>query len=90
MLGWYIIAHDVLPTSALPRIDSLHLVQGDVKEREQFIFVPVSAETSGVFGKLGYKLLKEIGHKITEATGEKHATSYLFRKGKTETAATKF
>lgn len=48
--------------------------------REQFIFVPVSSETTGVFGKIGYKILNEIGIRITETTKEKRATSYLFQR----------
>lgn len=48
--------------------------------REQFTFIPIAVETSGVFGKLGLKLLKEIGSKITEITKEKRATSYLFQR----------
>ena len=48
--------------------------------REQFIFVPVASETSGVFGKQGLKLLKEIGSKITKVTKEKRTTSYLIQR----------
>ena len=48
--------------------------------RDQFIFVPVASETTGVFGKIRLKLLKQIGSKITEVTKEKRATSYLFQR----------
>lgn len=48
--------------------------------REQFIFIPIATETSGVFGKDEIKLIKAIGSKITEVTSEKRATSFLFQR----------
>lgn len=48
--------------------------------REQFLFIPVATETSGVFGKDALKLIKAIGTKITEVTHEKKATSYLIQR----------
>ena len=47
---------------------------------DQFIFIPVATETSGVIGKLGLDLIKKIGSKITEATNEKRATSFLIQR----------
>ena len=41
--------------------------------------MPVGTETYGAFGPKGLKLLKTIGHKIKEATGEKRATSFLLQ-----------
>ena len=46
----------------------------------QFIFIPVASETSGIIGKLGLKLIKKIGSKITEVTNEKRSTSYLIQR----------
>lgn len=46
----------------------------------QFIFVPIATETSGVIGKCGLDLIKKIGSKITEKTHEKRATSYLLQR----------
>jgi hypothetical protein len=46
----------------------------------QYHFVPVALETSGVWGKEGISLIKEIGRRITEATGEPRATSYLIQR----------
>ena len=48
--------------------------------REQFLFIPVATETSGVFGKEAIKLVKAIGSKITEVTHERRATSFLFQR----------
>ena len=42
-------------------------------------FVPVGAETYGAFGSEGLKLLKKIGAKIKEATGEKRSTFFLLQ-----------
>lgn len=47
---------------------------------DQFKFIPVASETSGIIGKVGLKLLKNIGSKIKEATSEKRATSYLIQR----------
>ena len=46
---------------------------------DNYHFVPVGTETYGAFGPKGLKLLKTIGHKIKEATGEKRATSFLLQ-----------
>ena len=46
---------------------------------ENYHFVPVGAETYGAFGPQGLKLLKSIGGKIHEATGEKRSTGFLLQ-----------
>ena len=43
-------------------------------------FVPIGIETFGSFGSEGYKLIKSIGKRIFEATGEKRSTSFLFQR----------
>ena len=43
------------------------------------IFMPVANETLGSWAPLGIKFIKEIGSRITEANGDKRATSYLFQ-----------
>ena len=47
---------------------------------DQFIFVPIATETSGIFGKVGLQLIKKIGSKITAVTHERRATSYLIQR----------
>ena len=42
--------------------------------------MPVAQETIGPFAPMGLKFLKEIGARIMEATGDKHATSRLFQR----------
>ena len=43
----------------------------------EFHFVPVGIETFGAYGPQASKLIKQIGKKIQEATGEKLSTFYL-------------
>ena len=46
---------------------------------DNYHFIPVGAETFGAFGPKGLKLLKKIGRKVHEATGEKRSMSYLIQ-----------
>ena len=41
--------------------------------------MPVGVETYGAFGPQGLKLLKKIGSKICEVTGEKRSTYFLLQ-----------
>ena len=45
-----------------------------------YFFVPVGIEIFGPWGTEGHKLVKSIGKKITEVTGEKRSTSFLFQR----------
>lgn len=47
---------------------------------DRFIFIPVAAETIGVWGEDGIKLIQHIGQRITTITGEIRATSYLLQR----------
>ena len=47
---------------------------------EFYHFVPVGVETYGAYGPQGLKLVKQIGKKIQDATGEKLSTFYLFQR----------
>ena len=42
-------------------------------------FVPVGIKTYGAYGPQGIKLVKQIGKKIQDATGEKLSTFYLLQ-----------
>ena len=44
-----------------------------------YIVTPVAIETFGPWAPMGLKLIKEVGKKICELTGEKRSTSYLFQ-----------
>ena len=41
--------------------------------------MPVANETLGSWAPMGMKFVKEIGSRITECTGERKATSYIFQ-----------
>ena len=47
---------------------------------ENYLFVPIGVESFGSWGQEGIKLVKSIGKKIMEVTGEKQSTSYLFQR----------
>ena len=47
---------------------------------DHFHFVPIGIETYGAYGPQGLKLVKQIGKKIQDATGEKLSTFYLFQR----------
>ena len=44
-----------------------------------YCFVPVGIETFGSWGFEGHKLIKSIGHKVMEVTGEKRSSFFLFQ-----------
>ena len=43
-------------------------------------FAPVAVETTGVFGPQTKTLIKDLGRRIMQATGEEAATTYLIRR----------
>ena len=44
---------------------------------EDYLFVPIGIETFGAWGFEGHRILKEIGKKVMETTGEKRSTFFL-------------
>lgn len=48
--------------------------------QQQFIFMPVCIETSGVWGQNAISFIKNIGHKISIITGEPKSTFYLIQR----------
>ena len=44
---------------------------------DDYCFVPIGIETFGALGQEGHKLVKEIGKKLKEVTGEPRSTFYL-------------
>ena len=49
------------------------------KDLTNYHFVPIAVETFGAWGSQGLKLIKEIGRKIQDVTGEKRSTFYLLQ-----------
>ena len=47
--------------------------------RSGYIVMPVAVETLGSWAPMAAKFIKDIGSRITDATGEKRATSFLFQ-----------
>ena len=47
--------------------------------KSNYIVTPVAIETFGPWAPMGLKLMKEVGKKICDLTGEKRSTSYLFQ-----------
>ena len=45
-----------------------------------YCFIPIGIETFGSWGSEGHRLIKAIGKRITEATGEVRYTSFLFQR----------
>jgi hypothetical protein len=44
---------------------------------DSFEVIPVGVETLGAWGPLGWGLIREIGRRLIEATGEPRSTTYL-------------
>ena len=43
-------------------------------------FTPIAVETFGSWGRQGHTLVKEIGQKLCDITGDKRSTFYLFQR----------
>ena len=43
-------------------------------------FIPIAVETFGSWGQQGHSLVKEIGQKLCDITGDKRSTFYLFQR----------
>ena len=46
---------------------------------EDYCFSPIGIETLGSWGSDGHKLVKEIGNKAMDETGEKRSAFFLFQ-----------
>ena len=44
----------------------------------QYVVTPIAMETLGSWGPQTVKFIKDLGSRISEITGEKRSTSYLF------------
>ena len=44
-----------------------------------FIVTPVAVETLGSWGQMGLKFIKDLGSRISDVTGDKRSTSFLFQ-----------
>ena len=88
-LIWDFTVADTLCESYVKKSSKLAGAAAEERERKKvekyltlsdnYHFIPVGAETYGAFGPQGLKLLKKIGAKIKEATGENRSTFYLLQ-----------
>ena len=51
-----------------------------VELSRDYLFIPVGIETFGSWGDMGHKLIKDIGKKLKEVSGELRSTFYLTQK----------
>ena len=47
--------------------------------KDNYLFTPIAMETFGSFGQESLKFIKDLGKRIQENTGDKHAISYLIQ-----------
>ena len=45
-----------------------------------YCFTPVAVETSGVLGPATMNFIKDLGHRLTQATGEEEATVHILQR----------
>ena len=65
-------------------MSEIHYIKNAINQKSTFdlswtivCFVPIGIETFGAWGQEGHKLVKEIGKKLKEVTGEPRSTFYL-------------
>ena len=78
MADSYISVTSQTPGSAAEKAEKakMNLYQELTKDYE---FSPIAVETFGSWGSESHKLVKEIGKKVMEETGEKPSSFYLFQ-----------
>ena len=47
---------------------------------KDYIFTPIAVETFGSWGKQGHNLIRDIGQKLCDITGDKRSTFFLFQR----------
>ena len=73
-------------TSTAARAGAAALSAESMKESKyknlnnQYTFLPVAVETFGAWGPQGLELIKQIGNKLSELTGDRRSTSFLFQR----------
>ena len=63
-------AAEISETKKLAKYDAL---------ANNYIVTPIAIETLGPWAPMGLKLIKEVGKKIADLSGEKRSTSYLLQ-----------
>ena len=74
----YINETRVSPGSAAEKAEKAKLAKYE-ELRKDYYMVPIAVETFGAFGPEGASLIKTIGKRIQDLTGEKRSTFFLFQ-----------
>ena len=74
----YIKETSIRPGAAAEKAEKLKLSKYE-EIRKDYFMVPIAVETFGAWGPEGAHLIKSIGKKIQNSTGEKSATFFLFQ-----------
>ena len=87
---WDVTVADSVCQSYVTQCSKISGAAADIRETKKktkyqnltndYIFVPIGIETFGAYGQEGHKLVRTIGKKISEVTGEKRSTSFLFQR----------
>ena len=90
VLVWDAMCPDTFAPSHLPRAakeSGAVAMQAEQVKRAKYAhldashhFVPVAVETSGVLGPEAHCFLRELGHRISDATGEQRSLQYLLQR----------
>ena len=89
IIAWYLILYcsyyfpplkdtSIRPGSAAEKAESAKLAKYEEITKDYYM-VPIAVETFGAWGPEGAKLIKAIGEKIKNLTGEKRSTFFLFQ-----------
>ena len=75
----YIALTSITPRTAAEKAKKAKIVLYSELTKD-YIFTPIAVETFGSWGHQGHSLVKEIGQKLCNITGEKRSTFYLFQR----------
>ena len=75
----YISSTSESPGTAAERAERAKIVLYEELTKD-YIFTPIAVETFGSWGEQGHTLIKEIGQRLCDITGDKRSTNYLFQR----------
>ena len=75
----YISQTSQIPESAAVRAEKAKFALFEELAKD-YMFVPIAVETFGSWGQIGRNLVKDIGQKLCDITGDKRSTFYLFQR----------
>ena len=66
------------PGAAAEKAEKVKMAKYKPLQKDHYL-VPVAVETFGAFGPMGATLIKSLGKKMQDKTGEKRSTFFLFQ-----------